>query len=638
MISYLRRVFVESWLGRVTAIVVFVAFVGWGVGDVIGYMSDETDTVARVGQHRIASAELASALRAEMPGVVKQMGVADPSQLSPVMRRQVALQILHRLTGQNELLEAATAMNVVVPDEAVRDEIFALPYFKGANGQFDRSIFNQRLREQGLTEQRVVQIVRDDLTSRALLQPLALSGSMSSTMLQRLVAYGARTHAVDFVRVPFAAQPTPDAPDDAVLRRFYVNHPWLFRSPELRHARIVVLSPATVADTITLDDQRLKRVYDEQNARYNVPETRDIQLITFPDQAQAQSVSTSWQHDGNWQAAQAAAKGAAAVEMPGMRPSAIPSEALRTAVFQAPVDQVSTPLKTEAGWAVFRVTKVTPARITPFEEARKDILAEYRKAVAPSVVAERQRQLQDAIAAKGLNAIPDTLGAVAAAGTLDAKGLTATGEPAPLPASGALRDAVVRQVFAQKQGANPTLTEGPDNSWFAVDVDNITPSQPIAFEQARASVLAAWQAESRRRVANQRATGLYVATKAKGSLDASALPEAQVTRDATFSLALPNKTIPTELMAFLGRMKAGQAVMAEDDSGFLVAVVTRVFTPDPPAPAQALQKLRQDLAQADGEDIVASYIQALSTRVPPHINEAGLSAALSAAGFGETTP
>ncbi|MCH4026663.1 MAG: SurA N-terminal domain-containing protein [Acetobacter fabarum] len=634
MISYLRRVLVESWLGRVVAIVIFLAFVSWGIGDVIGFMSEETDVVARVGQHRIPTRDLAMALRSEMPTITQQMGVKDPSALSPIMQGQIARQILQRLIAQAELLEAARQLKIIVPDSAIREEVFSLPYFKGPTGQFDRAVFNQRLSAQGLSEQQVLDMIRDDLTVRTLLQPMAQGSRVSNILLKTLVDYGATTRMVDLISIPVAAQPAPPAPDTATLQRYYTNHVWLFGTPELRHARIVVLSPQTVSDTITMDDTQLKRAYDAQSSHYNMQETRDIQLITATSEADAQKIADAWKLKGSWQAAQGAVKGAASVEMPGARPSTIPSDVLKQVLFQAPQGQVTGPVKTEMGWSVFRVTKILPAHSTSFADARQEILQQYRTAAAPSVVTERRRQLQDAIAGKGLDAIPDTIGAAAISGSLDAQGNTAEKQPAPIPASGKLRDAIVHQVFAQKAGDPPNLLEGPDNSWFAVEVDSITPATPRSFEQAKNDVLAAWQADARHHTADQQATALFLAARQKGSIAGQTASGIQVTRDIPFSFTNPGKTLPPEIASYIPRMKAGQAVMAENADTFFVAVVTKVFVPNPPAPIDVLQKLKNNLTQAYGDDLAASYVQDLNKRLPPHINNAAIQAALSAAGFG----
>ena len=632
MISYLRRVFVESWLGRVAAIVIFLAFIGWGIGDVVNYMGTETDVVAKIGNGQVGSADLAQALQAELPNITKQMGVSDPSQIPPALRQQIAYQVLQRLIGQEEVQEAAHRQGIAVPDSAVRDEVFSLPYFKGANGQFDRTVLNARLSEHNLTEQRFLNIIRDDLTSRTLLQPVAQGASASTTMANRLSAYGLQTRTVDLVRIPFTAQATPTTPDDAVLRRFYANHPWMFRAPEYRHARLVVLSPATVAGSITVDDKDIKRVYDEQRSRYDIPETRDIQVITLQNEAAAKSIATLWGSGADWATVQNTAKNGAAVEMPSTRASGIPSEILSKAIFAAPLSTVQGPLKTEAGWTVFRVNKITPPNNTPFETAKQDILQQYRAAKAPSVVSERSRQLQDTIAGSGLDSIPADLGAVAAAGTLDANGNTQEGNPAPLPANGKLRDALVQKIFSLSKGNQPNLVEGPDNSWFAVQVDAITPAAPQSYEQAKAQVVAAWQAEARKHAADQKATALYVNAKAKGGL-ASAAGATDSINTLSFSRAMPNKDIPAELMAYLPQMQAEQSVMAEDNGNFFVATVTKVSTPNPAADPVAFQRVKDTIAQSEGDDLVASYVDALAKQHPPKIIERAVASTLSSLGF-----
>ncbi|GAN69005.1 peptidylprolyl isomerase [Acetobacter orleanensis] len=639
MISYLRRVFVESWLGRVCAIVIFLAFIGWGVGDVLGYMGTETDVVAKVGQQRISSVDLGQSLQGEMPAIAKQMGVADPAQVPPAMRQQIAYQVLQRLIGQAELQDAARKLNISVPDSAVRDEVFSLPYFKGTNGQFDRNILNARLRERQIPEQRFLAMIRDDLTSRTLLQPIGQAASVSDTIAKRLSDFGLQTRTVDLIRIPFVEQTTPATPDDATLRRYYANHLWDFQTAELRHARVVVLSPATVADTITIDDKDLKRVYDEESDRYHLPETRDVQVVTMPDEAQARTVADIWTKGADWSAVQAAAKGGASVEMPGARPSTIPSESLSKAVFAAPLNQIQGPFKSEGGWVVLRVTKVTPPKDTPYDVAKKEILQQYREAKAPSVVGERSRQLQDALAGNGLDAIPTDIGAAAAAGTLDIHGNMQDGTPAPLPASGKLRDAIVQQIFAQTKGAKPNLMEGPDNSWYAVEVDNVTPAAQLPFEQAKAHVLAAWQAEARKHAADEQAAALYTAAKEKGGLANVAGAGAPIVKGITFSRSTPNKSIPAELMDFLPRMKAGQSVMGEDAGEFLIATVTAVSTPNPTADLAAYQRLKNALTQSVGDDLVASYVEALSKRTPPVIIQRAVTATLSSLGYdGNSTP
>ncbi|NVN11580.1 SurA N-terminal domain-containing protein, partial [Nguyenibacter vanlangensis] len=173
MISFLRRVLVDSWLGRIIAGLLFLAFVGWGVGDVLTNMgSERADVVARIGDQTITTDALLSATQNELQQTARQFGVTDPSQLPPATRRQVAQQALQRLLMQSEMVRAADRLKLIVPDAAVRDEIFGMQVFKGTDGRFDRSLFDARLRQIGMTESRLLDLVRQDIAVRGLAEPL----------------------------------------------------------------------------------------------------------------------------------------------------------------------------------------------------------------------------------------------------------------------------------------------------------------------------------------------------------------------------------------------------------------------------------------------------------------------------------
>lgn len=648
MITFLRHFIVDSWIGRVIALVLFLAFVGWGIGDVINNLADDPTVAAKVGTRQITTRDLAAALQSEMPRLAEQMGAPDATHLPPQFRQQMANQVLQRLIGQAQVLEAGAAYGLVVPDEAVRDEIFAMPYFKGTNGAFDRNIFNSKLANSGMTEKRLIGLVRDDLAGRALLEPLAAGAHVPDFLVAR--TYGAETvtRVLDVLHVPFAAQPTPAAPDDATLRRFYANHPWLFVSPEYRHARVVVLSPDTVASQIPATDEELHRLYDAQRERFHQPERRSVQIVTAPDEAAAQAVATIWKGGATWEQVQQAAKGSAAVEFNDARPSSLPSDALQKLVFSAEPEAVQGPARTETGWVVARVTKVTAPRDVSFEDAKKDLRDEIIKARAPDAVNSRVRKLQDAIAGGSLDSIPADLGAAAAAGTLDARGLTKEGEPAPLPATGGLRDAILAKIFGQAKGVAPQLVEAaapskpgqpsaPSLGWYAVAVDEITPGQAQPFDAVRDRVVAAWQEDARRHQADEQATALYLAASDKGGIAAVAPGSAPLRKGLMVSRARPPEDLPQDLTAMILRMPAGRSFMGEDADGYIVLTVTAIQHPDPKADSLGYGRVRDGLTDSVASDITSVFIRSLADRFKAKIVPAGVRAAMNQAGYGDGT-
>ncbi|GBQ31758.1 peptidylprolyl isomerase [Gluconacetobacter azotocaptans] len=629
MISFLRHAFVDSWLGRVIAGLLFLAFVGWGVGDVLSNMgSERADVVAHVGPNTITTDAFMGAVQNEMPQVARQMGLADASQIPAATRREAARQVLQRLVMQSEIALSAERHGLIVPDDVLRDEVFGLRDFKGPDGRFDRKLFDARLRQIGMTEGRLLDLVRMDISSRALMEPIRNSVRAPETMVRRAFDFDAQTRTLDLVRIAPGDQSAP-TPEPAQMRRFYDNHPWLFQTPEYRHARIVVLSPETIARSMEVPEVELHRLYDAEQAKYHLPETRTVQIVTAPDEARARAIATQWQAGATWAQVQAAAKDSASVQMDGVRAVSIPSAPLSKMVFAAPVDSLQGPAQTDTGWVVFKVTQILPPHDTDFAAARQELHDQIAQAHAGEQIGGRVQQLQDAIAGSGLDRIPDTLGASATSGTLDAQGRTQAGEPAPIPASGEARQAILARIFSQAKGANPSLIQGPDQTWYAVSVDSVTPGQVQPFSAISDQAGAAWQDEARRHAANIQATDLYLAAKTKGGV-AQAAPAGQVVHSAPLARGRQTTGVPDGLAQLAFRIGSiGQSVMVEESDGFYVATLTAITQPDPSTQRMLIGRIRTGLSQSMAEDIEMSYAMALQNDVKPKTNMAAVQSVLS---------
>lgn len=632
MLSFLCRVFIDSWVGRIVAGLFFFAFIGWGVGDVLmGIGTERADVAARVGEQTILVQTYQNALQSEMPQIAQSMHLSDPSQIPPATREQVAQQVLQRLVLQAEIALAADRHGLIVPDSSVRDEIFSIPAFKGRDGRFDRALFNDRLRRTGMSEGRLVDLVRQEQASRMLLQPIRDGVGVPDVMTRRLFDFEAQTRTIDLVRVPFDTQQPAAAPTEAQVARYYANHPWEFQAPEYRHARIVVLSADTIGHQLDISDADLRAAYQAQSRTFNTPERRNVQVVTVPTQDRATALRARWVDGGNWADVQkAAGKDAAAVELPGIRQGDVPSAELGRQIFAAPADATQGPVQSEGGWVVFRVTSITPAHSAAFDDVKQALHDQIAHTRADALVAERVQKLQDAIAGGGLDSIPADLGAVAVSGELDQNGLTHEGTPAPIPGGDAARQAIIGRIFSQPKGANPELVQGPDGVWYAVSVDGVTPAHGLDLKEAGARVAAAWQAEARRHMADQQATTFYTQAQEHGGLGQVTPAIAGLEHSQPISPIQPAPEIPREVAALIFRLDhPGQSVMVETDGAYVVATLTGITHPDPATRKPLYDRVRAGLLQSMGDDIEMSYGNALEGIVRPKPNNAAIRAVMA---------
>ncbi len=618
MISYFRHLFVDSWLGRAFALLIFAAFVFWGVGDFFTSMGrGDPGTVASVGAQKVSAQAFDSAYRQQLDRVAQQTG-GDASQLPVGERGQIAMQVLQGLVSHAEALREATRLGVVVPDGVLRQAIFDLPLFKDDHQQFDRARFDQWLRTHNLTEQKLLSLFRDDLTASALIEPLRIGARAPSIVVRRAYDYGAQTRTLDMVSIPFASVAPPPPAGEATLRRYYDNHAMQFQAPDYRRIKLVLLSPETIARSIDVPEADERALFKSQQGTGS-PEKRSVEVITAPSEARARALATLWSGGAGWPQMQAAAADSVPVALDDATEAAFPDPALGRIAFTAKPGQVSAPTHLESGWVLLKVVRVTAPTTHSFETMRPALHDEIAVSRARDGMADRVQKLQDAIAGgSGLDQIPADLGAAAAEGTLDAQGLTQSGGPAPLPGNPAQRKAIVAQAFAQRQGDAPALKQGPDGSEFALVVEAVTPARAQEYAAVQDKVRAAVQRDAVHRAAEQQAATLYAQVRAHGGLAASG--RSDVAHVGPIGRNPPPGDVPPDLARLAFSLAPGSSTMLEGAKGFAVITVTGIQQPEPAANRLAYDRLQGTLDEAFGDDIEASYAMALRDRTKPVLN------------------
>ena len=315
--------------------------------------------VAKVGDQTIEGPVFQAEYQRDLNQATRNL---PPGQdASADLKRKVGDATLQRLIGQAALTQEMRRLRIVTPDAAVRDATYAMPAFRGSDGKFSRQVFEAVLRNQGMTEQHFIDLMRGDLAQRQLLEAVAAGASAPQAEAAPLYQEQFEKRSADMVEFPFAAETAP-APTDAELQRWYDNHPEAYSSPELRRIKAIVLSPQTLAKDIPITDDDLRAAYNQRKEDYVTPEKRSAQVISAPDEAKAKALADQWRTGTDWTVLQAAAQqaGASAVSLDDATQGEFPDAGLAKAVFAAPANAVSDPVKGPLGWYVLKVTKVSP--------------------------------------------------------------------------------------------------------------------------------------------------------------------------------------------------------------------------------------------------------------------------------------
>lgn len=627
MLAVFRRG-LNTWPARLFFLILVFSFAAWGVGDVVRRIGAGDTSVATVGGQTIDLPAAQDAFRRQLQQVRQMMG--NQGDVTPEIRRMVALQAVDQLINQAAIDAKVGELGLAVPQDAINQAVWDEKAFQGPDGKFDRATYVNRLRTANLSEQRYVQEIRSLLGQRQLLEAVRAGATSPDVLSKQVFALQMQKRVADVVEIPFAAAPTPPGATEAQLNRWYDNHPELYSAPEYRRIKAVVLSPLTVAKDIAVGDDEIKAAYDQHHAEFNVPEKRSVEVILASDEAQAQALATTWISGADWASMQKEAQkvGATATDLTDATLAEFPSPELGKAVFEAPADTVMPPVHGPLGWHVFQVSKITPGNIKTLDEARDTLRQRVAADKAADLIYDRAGKVEDLLTGGAkLEELPGDLGLAAVTGTLDAKGLTPDGLPAPIPGDAALRDALVKAAFEAKPGDPPKLIQAQgaagssSQSYFAVSVEDIKPPAPKPYDSVAAAVAGDWTRDQIRHEQETVAARLLAAVKGGQSLADAAKAAGLTERTLPPSgREAPSEGMPAQLLSPLFALKKGQPTMVETPTGFVVAVLADIQEPDPAADPIGFGRLKDSLARAIGNDTQEVFATAVRARANPRVN------------------
>jgi len=128
-------------------------------------------------------------------------------------------------------------------------------------------------------------------------------------------------------------------------------------------------------DTVT--DAQISAYYDKNKSRFATPETRDVRIVLTKTEAQAQEAKKALEDGGSWKDVAKKYSIDDASKNDGGLLSGIAQgqqeKALDDAIFGAEKGQIGGPVKTQFGWYVYEVEKVTPADQQTLDQAKDTI-------------------------------------------------------------------------------------------------------------------------------------------------------------------------------------------------------------------------------------------------------------------------
>ncbi len=619
MLQAMRKV-AKSWVSSLFLGALALSFGIWGIADVFKGTTDTS--VATVGGAAIP----AQVFQREYRNNLRTLSAQTGRDITPDEARAAGLgnKTLDHMIDRTAIDQYVSSLGLTATDDAVSAQIRAMQAFAGPLGTFDHNTFLERVTQAGFNEQEFIEAVRGDTARDQLISAAQDGFGIPPGYARALFSYINELRAADYVIIPASAAGDIPAPDDAALSAYIKAHAAKFSTPEYRELSYAEIGPADVMSQVQVTDAQLRQEYDTRKSEFQVPEKRDLEQITFPNEAEARAARAKIDGGMTFEAlAQSRGLSAKDISLGSVAQADIPDKATGTAAFALADNGTTQPIKGPFGWVLIHVTKITPGISKSFDEVKDQLKQDIMNKLAASKVVDITNAYSDALASG------DTLEEAAKKAGMrvihvagvDSKGLAPDGSKANVPATSDF----MAQVFSADVGQDGDTFATKDGNAYALKVIGITPPRLKSLDQVRALATADWMAEQRAKALDAKARALAAqAGTAQSLAEAARAVGGSVQKSQALHRGTPTDVFSADTIAKLFSKPPGVAVYGPlpKGDGYVIAIVTGVLHPDLPADSPQYAQGQSELSTQVAGDISTSLAMAARAKAGVTVNQA----------------
>lgn len=628
-------------MGTLLFLVLILSFALWGIPN---YTRDITsNTIATVGGAQLTADEFRRFTEEQLQQLSLQAGrrlTRENARLAYQIQQfqqgnfnaDLDRDLLGFQINQMLLEEKAKSLGLSMSDATLVAAIRNDPAYQGADKKFSREVFDEKLRQLGMTEAGYFRERRSSGLREQILRSLVSGLAPSKAMIDIAHQYQEEKRTISWFALDPAKQPKIADPDEAKLKEQYELSKRQFVQLETRKITLMKLTREAIRAGAKVTDGEVKAAWEKDPEAWNIPERRRVQQIVCKTKDECEGVAKEIAGGKSFLMAALETNGARGRLDQGLvSRSSIPDAKMAATVFELPLNKLSEPLETRAGVLLVRVTEIAAARKRTFEEVAKDVHEELVQLKEREVATRMREQIEDLRGAgKSLKEIGGSMKLeVKEIASIDKAGRGPDGKPA-LTEQDAAR--IVASAFDGPKEVPRDPIELADGTEAWVEVQSITPQRDKPLDEVKDDVRKLWIEAETRKALTKAADEIAKKIKAGTSLaDAAKAAAATVETSEPFKRSSGGGKVPPTAIRLAFTLAKGAVGTAEttDGKSRVVFVVTDI-TPAKAPTADEADKLKTGLAFQLQNDAQSLYVQALRKEIGVSIDEAAYKRAIGA--------
>jgi peptidyl-prolyl cis-trans isomerase D len=600
-----------------------ISFGLWGIGDMLR-MGGRGNEVAHVGGTHIplygwlggtsvSVEQVRDRLNRQLEQIQRQTGQRpEPEQ---ALRYGLHIRALEDVVQRAVIDNAMQQYGLMVSESEVQAAIARNPTFQGTTGSFDANKYRALLQQARISEASYIADVRREIASAQLFGAVRTEGLAPTTFRDDIFKMESEKRVGETVYVPDAIIVDVPKPTAEQLGTYFEANKAKFQIPEYRAFSYVLMTVDDVMGQVTVTPEQVKQEYDARASEFGSPEKRDVDQAMTDSEDKAKKIIETVKAGKSLEDAAKEVLGNAdgVIKLGPVLKKDLPAGPLADGVFAAPQGIAAEPIKSALGWHVVRINNIEAGKVTPFDEVKARLENELKAQLAPDLliklVTDFERSLSKtqsmAASAQEFNLKVRTVEGV------DARGQDMAGKQIVMgPVAGEL----VQAAFATREGGESQLLETQKGEYFVVRTDRVTPARTPALSEVEPKVLAAWQAEERRKLADQKVKEAVEKANSGGDLGAIAKElglELRITKPVTRYDADTGNYLTQPATLELFKLAVGKAQSVRSAEGSVIVRPKEIVAADLVKEKDTLERFGKQLDTMIANDLVAQLLAAL---------------------------
>ena len=483
MLDLLRRN-ASGPFGLTLIILLVLAFSVWGIGDI--FRNYDVGTLARIGDREVDSQEFLFRYNREINRISNELERFVSNE--EARDSGIDIQILTNLLVEKTLNSSADEMKLRPSDNSLTERLKNTSSFRNAFNQFDKNVFNQVLRQNGITEDLFFSMERDSIAQaqiyRALFENLNISKEFSNLIHRfqnedRSVEYivlNTNTENVDSYEI-----------NNQELLNYYNNNKDNYKSESKRDFTLLTLLKSEISSLIEVEEEIIKEIYENNLSDYETPEKRTYYVIPFNSSEEVNSALNNFKENTDINNI-IVSRGLSVEDV--LQSSISLEEGLNEAIsnkaFEVDKNILAGPVQGPFGPTLIYVTKIESSLKKTFLEVKEKIEQDYKSEETQDKIYEIYNVIEDQRAA-GLTfeeiALENNL-KLSQYSSVNDNGSNFSNSDIDL----ALRNLIIETIFDSDIGLEMDPLEDQNGNVVFIRVDNIDEETILNFDNVQNEV------------------------------------------------------------------------------------------------------------------------------------------------------